>query len=155
MCVDPATAINLAVTATSVVSAVANAQSQDNESSLLRKQAQNAKNEAAVERQEGLEEARKTRLKAILQMGDTKTQLAAGNIATTAGTALNALDTDKLNGDIEALSTIKSSENRAKKYLSQADLYYEKASLSNGLSIFNSLAKTSLGIAKSYIGGNN
>lgn len=103
-------------------------------------QAEKAKNDAAYERQSGIEEARNQRLQAILNMGDAKTTIAAGNISTSSQTALNIVEDEKLNGELEALTTLKDSEKRAQDYLYQADQYYTQAGLTSfkSKSSFNS-----------------
>lgn len=96
---------------------------------LLRKDAKTAKDNAINERQEGIEDARKQRLQAILNMGEEKTNIAAGNISMSSQTALDILDDEKLNGELNALTTLKKSEERASNYMRQSDRYYSNAAL--------------------------
>ncbi len=117
--------------ASSVLSTAVNIKKAKDQTGAMVQQAQVLRDNAAIERQTGLEEARKIKLKSILKMGEVKAQSAAGNIATSSGTTLNAIDTEKLNGDMEALSTVKRSERNAKKYISQSDLLLKKARMNN------------------------
>ena len=99
------------------------------EANALVNEAKTAKLQAAVERQEGIEEARRQRLSSILNMSKEKTLFASNNIATNSQTALNVFDDEKLNGELTALNTIKESEKSSDKYLDMANDYYKKASL--------------------------
>ncbi len=84
---------------------------------------------AAYERQEGIEQARQKKLNYILNMGKEASKFAAGNIALSSQTAINAIDDYKLNGELDALNTIKNSEKRAQSYERQAQQYYQNAAL--------------------------
>ncbi len=101
------------------------------QANLYVQEAEKAKTDAAYERQTGIEEARNQRLQAILNMGDAKAAIAAGNIATSSQTAVNIIDDEKLNGELEALTTLRDSEKRAQDYLYQADQYYAQAGLTS------------------------
>lgn len=96
---------------------------------ILRTEAREAKAQATEERQSGIEEARRTRLKSILNMSETKTDIASGNINLFSSTALNLVSDDKLNGELDALVTLKNSESRAKGYIRQSQKYYKDAAL--------------------------
>lgn len=113
----------------------------------LVKEAQIAEEQAGVERQEGIEEARQKRLQAILNMGEVKTATAAGNIAISSQSTLNLLDTEKLNGELDALSTISEANKASDSYLQKADKLYSQAQLqfaeaNNKLEYFKLAAKT-------------
>lgn len=95
----------------------------------LLKEAETAKKQAAVEKQEGVEEARRQKLSSILNMAQEKTLFASNNIATSSQTALNVLSDEKLNGELTALNTIKKADERSDKYIEMANDYYKKASL--------------------------
>lgn len=101
------------------------------QSELYVKDAEKAKSDAAYERQTGIEDARNKRLQAILNMGEAKTTIASGNIATSSQTALNIIDDEKLNGELDALTTIRNSEKKAQDYLYQSDQYYAQAGLTS------------------------
>lgn len=101
------------------------------ETKTLIAEAKTLKEQAAIERQEGIEKARKQKLTSILNMQKEKTLFASNNILATSQTALNIFDDEKLNGELTALNTIKESEDRSNKYLQTANDYYKKASLTS------------------------
>jgi len=101
------------------------------QASLAVQQAEKAKKDAAYERQTGIEEARNQRLQAILNMGEEKTNIAAGNISNNSQTALNILDDSKLNGELDALTTLKKSDKRANDIMFNSDNYYSAAALTS------------------------
>ena len=76
------------------------------QSSLMILQGKQAEQEAAYQRQEGIEEARRQKLNAILRMGDKKTAIAGRNIALSSQTALNTVEDEKINGELNALTTL-------------------------------------------------
>ena len=96
---------------------------------ILRQEAKQAKEDAADTRQQGLEEARKIRLKAILNMSEIKSHIASGNILLSSSTALNLVSDEKLNGEIDALVSINSAERTAENYIRQSQKYYQNAAL--------------------------
>lgn len=126
-----ATAANLIVTAVEVKEAYDTKKEAKYQANVLTKQAEKAKIDAANERQDGIEEARRKRLKSILNMGKEKTTMAAGNISLNSQTALNVVDDEKLNGELDALITLKDSEKRADKYMEKADDLYSDAALTS------------------------
>ena len=65
---------------------------------ILRQEAKQAKEDAADERQQGLDEARRIRLKSILNMSEMKSDIASNNILLSSKTALNLVTDEKLNG---------------------------------------------------------
>ncbi len=91
--------------------------------------AKKAENQAAYERQEGLEEARKQRLNAILTAADTKAEIAAGNLGVSSMTSLNLLEDDKEKGQNQSDQILKSSEQKASNYIDSANNSYRQASL--------------------------
>ncbi len=95
----------------------------------LKTQAKNAQKEAAFERQEGIEDSRRKKLQSILMMSKEASKFAAGNIALSSQTAINAVDDVKLSGELDALNTLKVSEKRAEAYERQANEYYKNAAL--------------------------
>ena len=99
------------------------------QATLMMEQGRQAERETAYQRQEGIEEARRKKLNAILKMGDKKAAIAARNIALSSQTALNLVDDEKLNGELNALTTLKKSEYTAKAYMDRANDYYRKAGL--------------------------
>ncbi len=103
----------------------------DYQTKMIVKEAEIAENNAKYELQEGIEESRRQKLKSILNMGEQKSNIAAGNIALSSQTAINIVDDEKLNGELDALNTLKSSEHRAESYFQQADRLYENAGLNS------------------------
>lgn len=93
------------------------------------KQAEIAERNAAYERQQGIEDARQRRLKSIQNMGQIKTNIAAGNILNSSATALNLIDSEEQQGELDALNIINSSEKRAESYMNSAEQRYASASL--------------------------
>ena len=101
----------------------------DYQNKQLLEQAKQARENAARERQEGIEEARNRRLQAILNMGDEKVAFATSNISLNSLTAINQTDNLKLNGELDALTTLKNANNRAEAYTRQADSIYSNYAL--------------------------
>ena len=64
---------------------ILNVKKTENQIEAYNNQAKALSDNAAMERQAGLEEARKIRLKTILQMGNTQAKSAAGNIVSNSG----------------------------------------------------------------------
>ena len=121
---------------------------------LLRTEASQAKAQAIEERQSGIEEARRTRLKSILNMSETKTDIASGNINLFSSTSLNLLSDEKLNGELDALVTLKNSETRAKSYMNQSQKYYKDAALNvykTKNKFFNDVAGEAINISSELV----
>ena len=131
------TAINIAATAAEVHSSFVEKQNAKNETNAIIHQAKVAERNAALERQEGIEDARQKKLNAILNMSEQKANIASSNLATTSETSLNIMDDEKLNGEIEALSTMKEATRRSDNYLESAKKYYHQAAMHS----FNSKMK--------------
>lgn len=131
-------AVKAAVNVVTAVVEVKEIQTQRAESKyqtqLLTKQAKKAESDAAYVRQEGIEEARRKKLNSILNMGKEKTTLAAGNIALSSQMSINLIDDEKLNGELDALITLKDSEQKAQNYIYNAEQYYSNAGLTSFLS---------------------
>lgn len=98
---------------------------------LLENEAKSLKKEAAEVRQEGIEEARRKKLNAILNIAEDKTDVAASNLSVNSLTALNLFDDEKLNADIEAQNVLNSAEKKSNAYLEKSNEYYRKAQLSS------------------------
>ena len=126
MCVDPVTATMITA---SVVSTASDIIQVSKETKQLKNQAKTEVEQAKLELQDGIEESRREKLKSILNMGETTTKIAAGNIMTSSLTALNAVDDEKMNGEADAISTVKSAYRKASERFDKADMYYEKAKL--------------------------
>ena len=99
------------------------------QTNLLLSEAKYAEQDAVYERQEGIEQARREKLNSILNMAEKKSGIAANNIALSSGTALNVLESEKLNGELDALTTLKNSERRADLQMRTAIKYYNQAEL--------------------------
>lgn len=128
-------------------------------------QAKIAEKNAAYERQEGIDNARKEKLKLIQVIGNIKSSTAAGNILTGSDMTLNMINGEKELSDFNALDIINKSERRAENYLDKANMYYNNASLislktkhnfANGLlSIFSNNLYDSVDSFNSIEGGLN
>lgn len=75
-----------------------------------------AQNNAAMERQAGLEEARRQRIKTILAIGQQKVGMAAGGVDIATGTPLDALEDTATMGELDALMLQHDAEKRAVNY---------------------------------------
>lgn len=126
MCVDPVTATMITATVVSTASDIIQV---SKETKQLKNQAKAEVEQAKLELQDGIEESRREKLKSILNMGETTTKIAAGNIMTSSLTALNAVDDEKMNGEADAISTVKSAYRRASNRFDKADMYYKQAKL--------------------------
>ncbi|MCD7878511.1 MAG: hypothetical protein LUG16_01100 [Candidatus Gastranaerophilales bacterium] len=125
------TVVNIALTVNEVYEATTTKKEGQYQTNLILQQAKQAEAEAASERQEGIEDARRTRLKAILNMADTKQSIAAGNIALSSATSQYALEDEKKEGELDALKIIKSANKSSDSYLEKAQNYYYQASLNS------------------------
>lgn len=125
-------AISTAVaTAAGLYSTDAKVKAQKYERNIAVQQAEKARTDAAYERQSGIEDARTQRLQAILNMGEEKASIASGNISVNSQTALNIIDDAKLNGELDALNTLKKSEKRANDYLFSSEQQYSNIALNS------------------------
>lgn len=115
----------------SVQSAYSEKKAAKHQTEVLISQAKKAERNAAIERQEGIDEARREKLDAILNMSEQKATIAASNLATTSQTSLNIMDDEKLNGELEALTTMKDAQRRSDAYLDSAEKYYNEAALNS------------------------
>ena len=141
-------AANLVVAAVEIKEIQTQKAESEYQTELYTKQAEKAEKDAAYVRQEGIEEARRKRLQSILNMGEEKTSLAAGNIGLSSQMAINIVDDEKLNGELDALTTLKDSEREAQKYMDRADQYYSQA----GLASFKSKNRYSNGLFSTSFG---
>ena len=146
MCVDPVTAT---IITASVVSTTAEMIKVSKKAKQLKNQAKTEVEQGKLELQEGIEESRREKLKSILNMGDTTTKIAAGNIMTSSLTALNAVDDEKMNGEIETISTVKSAYRKASDRFDKANMYYQQAELKTKNAFADGLKKVGLTTLKS------
>ena len=119
--------------------------------------AKRAENQAAYERQEGIEETRKQRLNAILTSADTKAEIASGNLGTSSLTSLNLIQDDKEEGERDAEKTLKISEYRASNYIDSANNYYKQSGLYSFRAkhvyrndLFDAYSTGALGVLKAF-----
>ena len=161
MCVYEATEIINAIS--SVVQTVVKVQEiriekAENEynAQMMVSKAKRAENQAAYERQEGIEDARKQRLNAILTSADTKVEIASGNLGVSSMTSLNLLQDDKEEGERDAEKTLRTSEYKASNYIDSANNYYKQSALYTFRSkyvyrndLFDAYSKGAIGVAKS------
>lgn len=94
-------------------------------------QAKKTEDRATTELQEGIEKARRQRLNAILNASEQKTLIASGNLGLTSQTSLNIVDDEKLNGELDALTTMKTAQQKYTTYIDRANQYYANAELSS------------------------
>ena len=119
--------------------------------------AKRAENQAAYERQEEIEEARKQRLNAILTSADTKAEIASGNLGTSSLTSLNLIQDDKEEGERDAEKALKISEYRASNYIDSANNYYKQSGLYSFRAkhvyrndLFDAYSTGTLGVLKAF-----
>lgn len=157
MCVEPTTAllITSAILSSTAGAISSRAQKEVNNYNIqmLEQQAKISERNAAYERQEGINEARKQRLKAIQNMNAQKVAIASGNIMLSSSTALSLVDDEKLNGELNALDILNSSERRSQNYLDSAKNYYQRAGLQSYKQEAEENAEIfgNMGIATNYI----
>jgi hypothetical protein len=84
---------------------------------------------AAVERQSGIEEARLQRIKTLQAVGSQETAMAANGMDVTQGTSLDILEDTSAMGELDALQIQYNSEKKALVYEQQADNYANEANL--------------------------
>lgn len=141
-------AVNIAVAAAEVKEMQTKKAESKYRVQVLTKQAKKAEQDAAYVRQEGIEEARRKRLNSILNMGEEKTTIAAGNIGLSSQMSINIMDDEKLNGELDALTTLKDADREAENYMYKAEQYYSDA----GLTSFLSKQRSSNGLITSLAG---
>ena len=123
-----------------------------------RQKAKKAEMEAAYERQNGVEEARRQKLNSILNMGNEKAKLAGANIAMSSGTVLNLADDLKLNSELESLTTLNQAERKAQDLMDKRNSLYADSSqirFNSKLKTLNSryqLGNSSIGLLTNTVG---
>lgn len=88
-----------------------------------------AENNAAVERQQGIEEARLQRIKTAQAIGSQKTAMAANGVDVTQGTALDVIEDTATMGELDALQTRYNYERKALSYEATANNFSNQANL--------------------------
>ena len=139
MCVLSAISIGSAIagivgTAVSVVGGMQQAKAQQQEAEYQAQVAQpnaNIANENAAQvRQQGIEDARNQRLKALSTIGTQKAQMAANGMNIGDGSALDTIEDTAMLGEMDALSTMYNAEQHALNYEQQSANFQNQANLS-------------------------
>lgn len=88
-----------------------------------------AQENANVQRQQGIEEARLQRMKAIKTIGSQQTAMAANGVDVTQGTAVDVIADTAAMGELDALQTQYNYEMKARSYEAQAGNFQNQANL--------------------------
>lgn len=88
-----------------------------------------AQNNAALERQQGIEESRLQRIKTAQAVGAQQTAMAANGIDVTQGTALDVIEDTAAMGELDALQTRYNYERKALQYEQQANNFTNQSNL--------------------------
>lgn len=96
---------------------------------VARQNAEIAKNNAAMERQAGIEEARKQRIATLQAIGQQEVGLAANGIDIGYGTSLDLIEDTAELGELDALLIQQDAEKRARNYEIQANNFINEARL--------------------------
>lgn len=123
----------LASTAIGVTSAIQSSKAQEAQynyqAQVARENAKIAEQNAATERQQGIEEARLQRIKTAQTIGSQKTAMAANGIDITQGTALDVIEDTATMGELDALQTRYNYERKALAYEATANNFSNQANL--------------------------
>lgn len=123
----------VASTAMSVTSAVQQgkaAEKQANyQAAVNRNNAQIAQNNANMERQQGIEDARLQRMKTLQKIGTQQAGMAANGLDITQGTALDVIEDTAAIGELDAMTAQFNQERKAQAYESQAGNFLNQANL--------------------------
>ena len=99
------------------------------EAKVAQENARIANQNAAMERQQGIEEERLQRIKTAQAVGSQKTAMAANGIDVTQGTALDVIEDTASMGELDALQTRYNYERKALAYEANANNYLNQANL--------------------------
>lgn len=99
------------------------------QASVARQNAKIAQENAAMERQQGIEEARLQRMKAAQAIGSQKAAMAANGVDVSQGTALDVIEDTAAMGELDALQTQYNYERRALAYETQSDNFINQSNL--------------------------
>lgn len=123
----------VAGSATSAISANQQAKAQqaqyEYQAKVAEENARIAQNNAALERQQGIEEARLQRIKAAQAIGSQETAMAANGIDVTQGTALDVIEDTAAMGELDALQTRYNYERKALAYEAEGNNFKNQANL--------------------------
>ena len=143
MCIEPTTATLIAgivsavvATASTSMGIVAANQQSKSQQAMYNYQAKVAKENkeiaeqnAATERQQGIEEERLQRYKTIQKVGAQQAAMAANGIDVTQGTALDVIEDTSTMGELDALQTRYNYERRAQAYEAEAGNFQNQANM--------------------------
>ena len=96
-----------------------------------RENAKIANENAALERQAGLEEARRQRIATLQTIGKQKVSLAANGVDVGYGTSLDIIEDSAMMGELDALMIETEAERRARNYEIQSNNFLNDANLSS------------------------
>lgn len=99
------------------------------QANIARQNARIAEQNATQERQAGLEDARKQRMKTIQAIGEQKVNIAANGAEIGSGTAIDTIEDTATLGELDALTVQYNAEQRALNYDQQANNFNNQASL--------------------------
>jgi len=88
-----------------------------------------AQSNAALERQQGIEESRLQRIKTAQAVGSQQTAMAANGVDVTQGTALDVIEDTAAMGELDALQTRYNYERKAIQYEQQANNFTNQSNL--------------------------
>lgn len=88
-----------------------------------------AEQNAAQERQSGIEEARMQRIKTLQAIGSQQTAMAANGMDVTSGTSLDIIEDTSAMGELDALSIQYNAEKKALAYEQQANNFQNQSNL--------------------------
>lgn len=88
-----------------------------------------AQNNAALERQQGIEEARLQRMKALKSVGSQQAAMAANGLDITQGTPLDVIEDTAAMGELDALQTRHNYERKALAYEANANNFSNQSNL--------------------------
>ena len=149
----------LASTAIGVTSAIQSSKAQqaqyNYQAQVAKENAKIAEQNAATERQQGIEEARLQRMKTIQAVGSQKTAMAANGVDITQGTALDVIEDTATMGELDALQTRYNYERKALSYEATANNFTNQANLdiiagqnARTAGVYNSLSTGLAGLTK-------
>lgn len=99
------------------------------QANIARQNAKIAEQNAAQERQAGLEDARKQRMKTMAAIGEQKVGIAANGAEIGSGTAIDTIEDTATLGELDALTVQYNAEQRALNYEQQANNFNNQANL--------------------------
>lgn len=98
---------------------------------VARQNAKIAENNAGMERQAGIEEARRQRIKTLQAVGSQKVALAANGVDVGYGSSLDLIEDTSMLGELDALMLETEGERKARNYEIQANNFLNEANLAS------------------------